>query len=961
MRHAARALSLILLVSAAGSSFPPRPAISGAADSGGTVRLPSTASIWLSDASPQERNSSAGQFALVKIKTIQEMAAIRFDARPIRGRDVLSARLFLHKAGADMLRYLRVSTVSQDWAAGTSRQPYGAADGATYLWADAGATRPWSYPGSEFADVVMGMGHSITTYAERREEENDWISVPLTRELVYALATGHSDGLAVMDGGTPAFFNNFIHSAQAGDHAPYIEVEVGAPRVETPGPPRVTAEPAPARAHMTTGAIRIAIEPDPAVFRWNLEIDGRRVPRWQVPWPRAVVETGREQDQIRSGRTSRDGSVVFYLDDLQPGRSHTLSVVAVARSGAVSRPVHLSVSASPSLSDALPLGPLARPEGAATAITTRRFAVWPVPGLVKISPETGRSMFRDMAGDGRAAERNAVWNGRSVQLFGGRGEYVSYQIVIERVDPARPLTDVRVTPGDLTGPAGVIGGGDIELYKNWYARNGDGHWQPSYAIPWAPGRPIEIPDRQRALDGQTNQSLYVDVYIPKRAGAGTYAGAITVQAGADAATLPVELQVYDFELPDRLSFLPELNAYAVPANAIDFHRLAHQHRLVFNPWVVQPVIEGAGGNIEVGWDEYDAAVGPLLSGEAFAHNRRPGVPTPVMYLPFIDSWPTVLTPETYRYDGPWPGKGDPRESLVDHYMTAPYIGDGLSQRYKDAFLAVQRQFVAHFEERGWNQTEMQLFFGGKNTHRVDFGSNIWWTTDEPYHWDDWIALQFFCNLWAQGRKALGADPAVWPARADLSRPMWTGRVLDTIVDRVYWGGFADARSHQRAAWLSEHAGMRPRVYGAANPATESNTQSVSTLLQVWLHGADGFLPWQTLGNDGSLDRNDNVDGSTLLVPGTRFGLPVVGDMRLKAFRDGQQLIEYLVILADRHQLEREQVRAMLEKVVAVTAARRDGAPLDDAGATRFSALETWQIAALRRQVAELIAGTRSAR
>jgi hypothetical protein len=186
-------------------------------------------------------------------------------------------------------------------------------------------------------------------------------------------------------------------------------------------------------------------------------------------------------------------------------------------------------------------------------------------------------------------------------------------------------------------------------------------------------------------------------------------------------------------------------------------------------------------------------------------------------------------------------------------------------------------------------------------------------------------------------------------------------VLDTIVDRVYWGGFSDARSHQRAAWLSEHTGMRPRVYGAANPATESNTQSVSTLLQVWLHGADGFLPWQTLGNDASLDRNDNVDGSTLLVPGTRFGLPVVGDIRLKAFRDGQQLIEYLVILADRHQLQREQVRAMLANVVAVSAGRVDGSSPDDAGAARFSSLQAWQIAALRRQVAELIAGTRSAR
>jgi hypothetical protein len=184
--------------------------------------------------------------------------------------------------------------------------------------------------------------------------------------------------------------------------------------------------------------------------------------------------------------------------------------------------------------------------------------------------------------------------------------------------------------------------------------------------------------------------------------------------------------------------------------------------------------------------------------------------------------------------------------------------------------------------------------------------------------------------------------------------MWTGRVLDGIVDQVYWGGFSSTRWYQRAAWLSEHTGMRRRAYGAANPDTESNTQSVSTLLQVWLNGADGFLPWQTLGDDTSLDQTDNVGGNTLLVPGTRFGLPVVGDLRLKALRDGAQLIEYLVLLADRHHLQREQVGASLAKVLSVSAGSDAGALLDDADAGRYSTLAAWQIAAVRRQVAEWI-------
>jgi hypothetical protein len=621
--------------------------------------------------------------------------------------------------------------------------------------------------------------------------------------------------------------------------------------------------------------------------------------------------------------------------------------------------VRLTVSSSPALGELIQPARQARPRGAAAPVKGgARFDVWPAPGLIKISPERGVAMFEDLGGDGGGTAPNAVWDGETIQLFGARGEYVSYQLVIDRLDLADPLTNVNVLVSDLTGSGGTIGAADIELFKNWYARDKRGQWQPAYLLPWGSGRPFEIPDPQRAFGSQRNQSMYVDVYIPKNAAAGTYHGAVTVEAGSGNAVVPIELRVYDFALPDTLSFWPELNAYAVPSNLLDYHRLAHQHRLVFNPWVVRPPLQGDGKNVRVQWGSFDASVGPLLSGEAFESNRRAGVPTPVMYLPFEDSWPTPLTHQTYNYAGHWPAKGEATQHLIDHYMTAPYIGDGLSQSYKDAFLAVQRQFVEHFAERGWNRTEMQLFYGGKNTHRLDYGANMWWTTDEPYHWDDWLAVQFFANLWAQGRRALGVDSAIWSVRADLSRPMWTGRVLDTVVDNVYWGGLSDARWYQRASWLSENAGLGIRAYGSVNPATESNTQTISALLRVWAHGANGFLPWQTLGDDASLDAVDNVAGTSLMVPGTRFERPVVGDMRLNALRDGEQIIEYLVILMERYRLQREQVAALLGRVLPLSTADATGGVPDDADAGRFSTLQDWQIAGLRRMVAELIVDSR---
>lgn len=144
-----------------------------------TVRLPATADIWLSDANGSERASSSGKADRLKLKVIQEMAAIRFDVARARagagGREVLGARLFLRRAGDDMLRYIRLSTVNQDWVEGNSAQAYGKADGATYEFADAGTKKAWSWPGSEFSDVVMSNGQTIDAYAERKELKDGWI------------------------------------------------------------------------------------------------------------------------------------------------------------------------------------------------------------------------------------------------------------------------------------------------------------------------------------------------------------------------------------------------------------------------------------------------------------------------------------------------------------------------------------------------------------------------------------------------------------------------------------------------------------------------------------------------------------------------------------------------------------------------------------------------------------------
>jgi hypothetical protein len=327
-----------------------------------------------------------------------------------------------------------------------------------------------------------------------------------------------------------------------------------------------------------------------------------------------------------------------------------------------------------------------------------------------------------------------------------------------------------------------------------------------------------------------------------------------------------------------------------------------------------------------------------------------------MYLPFEDSWPTPLSPETYNYKGTWAKKGDSRDVLVEHILTSPYIGDALSQDYKDAFLAVQKQFVDHFRKKGWDKTEMQCFYGGKKTHRTDYGTNMWWTTDEPYHWDDWMSLEWFCRFWTQGRDAIGASADQWKARGDISRPNWQDKILDGTVHTVYFGGFNSPVSRKRCILLEQETGLKLMTYGGASADNASNTQSLTMLVDLWMAGSNGHLPWQTHGSDRSLDVNDTgTGGNALLVPGDRFGVPVVADMRIKAFRDGQQIIEYMAILAKKRNLQREQIQAMVADAIRIEASRPEGANADDADAMRFSGLKDWQIAQLRARLAEMIA------
>ncbi|KKL69405.1 hypothetical protein LCGC14_2115300, partial [marine sediment metagenome] len=282
--------------------------------------------------------------------------------------------------------------------------------------------------------------------------------------------------------------------------------------------------------------------------------------------------------------------------------------------------------------------------------------------------------------------------------------------------------------------------------------------------------------------------------------------------------------------------------------------------------------------------------------------------------------------------------------------------------YKDAFRSVQRQFIEHFKAKGWDKTEMQCIFVGKKTHRTAYGVNMWWTTDEPYFWDDWVALQFFGRLWVAGRNP--GERAQWVFRGDISRPQWQGRVMDGAMDTAYFGtgAFTSPAMIRRCRTLARQGPMELRVYGSANQDNASNFGSLIWVLGSYLKGGSACLPWQAHGSDKCLDDGDSaVGGNGLLAPGDRFGEVVVADMRMKALRDGEQLAQYCRLVGRRYGLNRRQLRAMVAAAMPIRAGTAGGASADNADALRFARVKAWQVAALRRGLAELIVRKKAAR
>jgi len=274
------------------------------------------------------------------------------------------------------------------------------------------------------------------------------------------------------------------------------------------------------------------------------------------------------------------------------------------------------------------------------------------------------------------------------------------------------------------------------------------------------------------------------------------------------------------------------------------------------------------------------------------------------------------------------------------------IAQAFTDEYKSGFQRFARQIVRHIEEKGWTNTDYMHYLDAKVQWRVRGGGTSYWILDEPYNYDDWMALKFWGELWRDAIKDLPTK-AQWGYRCDISRPQWTRDWLDGVMTIMHVGGLT--RQVKTVQIMAARGPMTFYSYGACNRPNLSHWNSAVWCLQTFLTGGDGVLPWQSLGKAGSLRQ---PDPHGLIVPNFA-GHGAIGSIRIMALRRGAQDCEYLLTLGQRYGLNREQLRALVAQKVAPKATLKQ-LNADDAAPVTFDALDPDRFSELREGIARLI-------
>ena len=318
-----------------------------------------------------------------------------------------------------------------------------------------------------------------------------------------------------------------------------------------------------------------------------------------------------------------------------------------------------------------------------------------LPSSVRIDPSSNRiydQPYTTRNGqENLLLKENWVYNGKVASLKAARGEYVSFQLVLTN-ETEKPLKGIEVSMKPFKNNKEQI---NIlpEMFLEWAvevkskstgypkASLGTG-WYPDALIPFkyiqqgnqslkvnAWTYPLQLPDFNNRIDHQKSQIIWVDQYIPfekTAAKSGLYSTRISVTIDGVTQSIPVDLNVWDFAIPNENLLKASLQHEGFVSGMnekqeLEIYQLMKRNRVGVMDPTYKPDMKKSGRTLSIDWKKFDDRLKKYLTGEAFTkaygYEYGPGYGTPVetFLLPFdvygkhdTRGWPDIGKPAVER-------------------------------------------------------------------------------------------------------------------------------------------------------------------------------------------------------------------------------------------------------------------------------------------------------------------------
>lgn len=220
-------------------------------------------------------------------------------------------------------------------------------------------------------------------------------------------------------------------------------------------------------------------------------------------------------------------------------------------------------------------------------------------GLPTSSPSSSLTVWT-VAGMERIGLTDLPRSTTNIALSAARGEYEPFQIGIRASQT--PLTNVNVSVSDLSGPNNqTISNSNITLYREHYVYVNNPSpdlggtnvplgrgWYADGLIPFVD--PVTRQDLTGAtldatpfrVNPDTNQAIWIDVFVPRNTLAGDYSGTFTVTSDQGQLSGAISLRVWNFELPLQPSLSSAFLVYQDQTQQISEELLKHRLNPQFN-------------------------------------------------------------------------------------------------------------------------------------------------------------------------------------------------------------------------------------------------------------------------------------------------------------------------------------------------------------------------------------------